>query len=779
MKRNFKILLNTILGLCILFLTSCDFFSMKEDKTSYEVVSVTPDIDFSGSSRKISTSENYSDLTLKLNATCNTNAELSKTIEVVANTPFELYSGNWSFELTAYMNEVAVLASKENQNIDISEDTTLGFTLSGENLNGFFEYTVPVGLEFQYEDTWTEEQMNTSLNDTVTTGTQIDYELTVYACDGNYDTVVNSDTKTDIGYSYYSTSQFNQNLDLTLYTAHITKSISVALPEGNYYITCKDEDNKFLFTELVEIKSGLKSIRSYSPDNKPSYSIKFHTNGGIFNTSMIQQDESGLYTFYYNISGTGNVKSINFKNYIKEPLKDNCIFQGWYYDSDFKTPVSNLVGDGISNISSDDIKYASNIELYAKWLEYEGGRPPLLMYRIGPSAYYDAKHPKITSNWNESLQNISYDSTDLITVDIQANNSDIYAIMSNENKDSFYLCIEKEGNDPDFKEISIDNFSPVKLAYDKVNDKIQILLQATESGEDRKLSYSLLTYSDGEFSENVSLDFKVCCKADARAFGADNDELWISYYNFYNDTDANPSQMTVENPEDYNPEEDYINLLYIVTMEDGSVKDTVIKNAPDYFVCIPSELNSLKKYAYIKDFAFGKNKSNADKVFAVVKLSQINTNYFSLLYDGKSVGSFGGIIEITPDSLLTTSLLSFAPEYKKTLSLTYDGEEVTYDYYGVSSHRDTKILAGPTRILAIKNKELIMVDEGAFVWVADSKKAYAWNVNRVVSFDLEKGSVKYVCPVDSESNNFENSFSTSGTQPAGFISLYGSASSLF
>ena len=102
-------------------------------------------------------------------------------------------------------------------------------------------------------------------------------------------------------------------------------------------------------------------------------------------------------------------------------------------------------------------------------------------------------------------------------------------------------------------------------------------------------------------------------------------------------------------------------------------------------------------------------------------------------------------------------------------------------YYGIKSHRDTSCLAGPTRIYAIKEKELVMADEGAFYWQDESNKKFMNEINRVVVYNLENNSIKYVCPVDYRKNDLEGGwvYNNTGSCPPGFEVVHGSTSYLF
>ncbi len=790
MKKLIKNLFNTFLIVSSLALVSCNnIMHNDEEQKSLTKITLTATVDLGDTSRK-AVPEDYSlykSLTYKLKATCNT--DNSYSIEPFFETPeieLELIAANWSFELTAYdAGNTPIFRSSENVNIDITEDTVLNFKMVGV-ANGSLEYKFLIG-EFTEEELGGEELNFTTLRNPVLVFEFYKYKGSIQETllhkievTDTPDLVITEGTRET--YEYIDEEVQMREIPITI----VHRKDSFSLPEGTYFVICKKAERseeepvvneetvktdstplKFFFQELVEIKAGLTTTSGYNDisSTSPEYKITFHTNGGRFeddlgkpNTSVMPIVQNECYSYQFN-------NATKIYQIIPEPSKENYVFQGWFYDSELTEPLGNPYGDGFP-LLNEDVGFLGNVELYAKWVPIYGEKPNLLFYNIDKY-----QKPKFSNMWNPSLENVDSSIFDVV----QKNNVAYYL---QKNSDGTYFCSIDEGNNSIINKqyTSADGYEVERLAVDDATNKVYLILGKTKQENENYKQYFVVTYENEEFSNEISLGTElsetgVCYHAQIKSFNVNNGTIWLSFYNYDStEGDEDPDQKKEAT---YN---DYISLLYICTSGDEGYSITK-KQVPALLTCLDGTLSELKHYSYITDLAFKDNK-----VYATVKTSPYDYFYDATPTNGKML-YFGGIVEIDPNTYHSKSLFAFDSANIKTFNLPYhdfgsdEDKTVNYQYMGVNSQRDTTTLAGPTKILAIKEDELIMVDEGAFAWV-DKAKGYNTDVNRIVVFDLLNSSIKYVCPVNRDNIKFSYAYDNSASVP-GFFSLFTSTSSLF
>lgn len=756
MKKLIKNLFNTFLIVSSLALVSCNnIMHNDEEQKSLTKITLTATVDLGDTSRK-AVPEDYSlydSLTYKLKATCNT--DNSYSIEPFFGTPeieLELIAANWSFELTAYdAGNTPIFRSSENVNIDITEDTVLNFKMVGV-ANGVLEYEFNLGSIAGDEE---EPETDPKLKYTV-------YKYSKPLLEENKIALTGENFQNSL--SREVTEENGKNI------TSFTKKVIISLPEGTYLVICEKESNpeefNFFFQELVEIKAGLTTTSGYNDisSTSPEYKITFHTNGGRFedefgnpNLSVMPIVQNECYSYQFN-------DATKIYQIIPEPSKENYVFQGWFYDSELTEPLGNPYGDGFPLLNYD-VGFLGNVDVYAKWVPINGEKPKIPLYSIG---YVDGyfREVKYSSDWNTFLTPNTYGAE---IIDVVSNNGNVYSLQNQSEIKKLVI------NDEEPKELSVSG-TVERLAVDDATNKVYLILGKTKQENVNYKQYFVVTYENKEFSNEISLGTElsetgVCYNAQIKSFNVNNGTIWLSFYNYDStEGDEDPDQ---KNEATYN---DYISLLYICT-PGGEGYSITKKQVPALLTCLDGTLSELKHYSYITDLAFKDNK-----VYATVK-----TSPYDYFYDAKSTNGkmlyFGGIVEIDPATYLSKSLFAFDSANIKIFNLpdhdsgNNEDKTVNYQYMGVNSQRDTTSLAGPTKILAIKEKELIMVDEGAFAWV-DKEKGYHTDVNRIVVFNLENNSIKYVCPVNRDNIKFSYAYDNSASVP-GFFSLFTSTSSLF
>ena len=761
MKKLIKNLFNTFLIVSSLALVSCNnIMHNDEEQKSLTKITLTATVDLGDTSRK-AVPEDYSlydSLTYKLKATCNT--DNSYSIEPFFGTPeieLELVAANWSFELTAYdAGNTPIFRSSENVNIDITEDTVLNFKMVGV-ANGVLEYEFNLG---SIDGDVKEPYINPNLK-------YIVYKYSKPLLEENKIALTDENFQNNL--SREVTEENGKNI------TSFTKKVTISLPEGTYLVICEKESEanpeefNFFFQELVEIKAGLTTTSGYNDisSTSPEYKITFHTNGGRFeddfgnpNPYVMPIVQNECYSYQFN-------NATKIYQIIPEPSKENYVFQGWFYDSELTEPLGNPYGDGFP-LLNEDVGFLGNVELYAKWVPIYGERPNLLFYNINKENY-NGKQPKFSNMWNPILYDV-VPSSRIFDV-VQKNNVAYYLQKTS---DGTYLCSIGEGNNSIINKpyTSADGYEVERLAVDDATNKVYLILGKTKQEDENYKQYFVVTYENEEFSSEISLgkdlsETGICNPAQIKSFNVNDGKIWLSFHNYdLYGNDENPDQE----------DSGYISILYICTPEDKGYSITK-KPVPDLLTCLDGTLSELKHYSYITDLAFKDNK-----VYATVKTSPYDYFYDATPTNGKML-YFGGIVEIDPNTYHSNSLFAFDSANIKTFNLPYhdfgsdEDKTVNYQYMGVNSQRDTTSLAGPTKILAIKEDELIMVDEGAFAWV-DKAKGYNTDVNRIVVFDLLNNSIKYVCPVNRDNIKFSYAYDNSASVP-GFFSLFTSTSSLF
>lgn len=722
MKKLIKNLFNTFLIVSSLALVSCNnIMHNDEEQKSLTKITLTATVDLGDTSRK-AVPEDYSlyaSLTYKLKATCNT--DNSYSIEPFFGTPeieLELIAANWSFELTAYdAGNTPIFRSSENVNINITEDTVLNFKMVGV-ANGVLEYEFNLGSIAEDEN----EPYNPNLKYTVYKYSKpLLEENKVALTDENFQNNLSREVTEENGKT--STS--------------FTRKVTISLPEGTYLVVCEKESEanpeefNFFFQELVEIKAGVTTTSGYNDisSTSPEYKITFHTNGGRFeDVSSLESTSEGIYKF--------SVESgkITYNAAFPTPVRQDCVFAGWYYDSAFTNPVTYdfAYRFDLPDTETNNVYFLGNCDVYAKWEMVTF--PQILLYE-GDSS----KKPVVTNNWSLTLEtNVNDGYTYSYRHAINVGN-DVYGIYQYNNECKSVVLKNSEIM------INAEKFlekEPKKIAYDSVTNKIVILLTSNQDGTNE---YSFMTCNpDGteptsiEYStvyKNILLEEKLSSEVEPYAFAVHNNIVYFSFYQF----------------NAYASEQQY-SKLYVSNIG-GSEASLRIQDISDF---IGSSLDGMKDFiqsAQISDIVFASD----DAIYASVIVGSDEMISNNLVH-------FGLIVKVDPSTYTATPLFNYNP----LNTSNYDNDIIQAKYYGINGLGDKSCLAGPTRILAIKEDELVLVDEGVYMWTSKINKGYYNDVNRIVVFDLAKNSIKYLYNISSETSNFEY---TTGSFPIGFSSI--------
>lgn len=731
MKKLIKNLFNTFLIVSSLALVSCNnIMHNDEEQKSLTKITLTATVDLGDTSRK-AVPEDYSlydNLTYKLKATCNT--DNSYSIEPFFGTPeieLELIAANWSFELTAYdAGNTPIFRSSENVNIDIAEDTVLNFKMVGV-ANGVLEYEFNLGSIAGDE---TEPSINPNLK-------YIVYKYSKPLLEENKIALTDENFQNSL--SREVTEENGKNI------TSFTKKVTISLPEGTYLVICEKESEanpeefNFFFQELVEIKAGLTTTSGYNDisSTSPEYKITFHTNGGRFEDGPEPIIPNESYYYKYSVESG----KITYNAAFPTPVRQDCVFAGWYYDSAFTNPVTYdfAYRFDLPDTEANNVYFLGNCDVYAEWKMVTF--PQILLYESNSS-----KKPVVTNNWSLTLETNGNDVNNYYYRHAINVGNDVYGIYQYYNNE--YKSVVLKNSEIMINAEKFLEKEPKKIAYDSVTNKIVILLTSNQDGTNE---YSFMTCNpDGteptsiEYSteyKNILLKEKLSSEVEPYAFAVHNNIVYFSFYQF----------------NAYASEQQY-SKLYVSNIG-GSEASLRIQDISDF---IGSSLDGMKDFiqsAQISDIVFASD----DAIYASVIVGSDEMILDNLVH-------FGLIVKVDPSEYTATPLFNYNPLNKKILTLPNYGNDndIQANYYGINGLGDKSCLAGPTRILAIKEDELVLVDEGVYMWTSKINKAYYNDVNRIVVFDLAENSIKYLYNISSKTSNFEY---TPGSLPGGFSSI--------
>ena len=111
-------------------------------------------------------------------------------------------------------------------------------------------------------------------------------------------------------------------------------------------------------------------------------------------------------------------------------------------------------------------------------------------------------------------------------------------------------------------------------------------------------------------------------------------------------------------------------------------------------------------------------------------------SYYGTSWTDNYIKSYGGVLVVDTNTFEVINLLgNFYSETAFNVSKNNNQTQVC-KYYGPNSIDDTASLFGPSKVIAIKPKKLVVADEGIFVFTDNDGNPKYKNVNRVVEIDL-------------------------------------------
>ena len=422
-------------------------------------------------------------------------------------------------------------------------------------------------------------------------------------------------------------------------------------------------------------------------------------------SSLFHNSTDGKITFALNLSEIYGSRNASIENNINEIQQDSLTISLFDIDDsliDSKTVIFNYPSENIITIAFDAIPIGKKIYATAKLIfnnkeySYDGKDNPLIIkdgtnvlpidleLNVFESLYLlfsEIKNSENIPSYNvemiddlNSLNKTEF--TNVLDFTVGGEGCFYYATV----KDDFVNVIKSDDVDNSLNtgEPHSNNY---KLYYDYENDKLYGL-GATEN----------FSIDDNQSSINP-IDFVVY-----------NETYYLAY---------NKSMETFISPD-----------IYIGTFnisDDGSTYNCEKS--------IKLELNMFGDIPSISDITI------KDMIAINGKLYVLWSCYGPSI-SGNNIKSYGGVLVVDINTFEVINLLGNF--YSETAFNVSNDNNQTQEckYYGPNSIDDTASLFGPSKVIAIKPKKLVVADEGIFVFTDDDGNPKYKNVNRVVEIDL-------------------------------------------
>lgn len=422
-------------------------------------------------------------------------------------------------------------------------------------------------------------------------------------------------------------------------------------------------------------------------------------------SSLFHNSTDGKITFALNLSEIYGSRNASIENNINELQQDSLTISLFDIDDsliDSKTVIFNYPSETIISLAFEAIPIGKKIYATAKLIfnnneySYDGKDNPLIikdgtnvlpidlelnifnsLYLLFSEINYSANIPYYNIEMTDDLNSISNETDFENVLDFTIGGEDCfyYATM-----DADRVTVIKSNDTENTRDTGVSRDNNYKLYYDYEND----FLHSINSNQNFNLDNNTVNPIDfAVYNETYYLAFN---KNDAA--GSQSNEIYLGAFSGSGNS-YNCEKSIKLSSDKFAPEN-------VSSIADVSIKDMIIINGKLYVLW----------------------------------------SYYGTSWTDNYIKSYGGVLVVDTNTFEVINLLgNFYSETAFNVSKNNNQTQVC-KYYGPNSIDDTASLFGPSKVIAIKPKKLVVADEGIFVFTDNDGNPKYKNVNRVVEIDL-------------------------------------------